>query len=249
MDQAPTSLQNEILDGLPLQERDRLRPELHPVTFVMHQVLHESGIPVEHVYFPLSGLVSLTARTDEADFVEFGVTGRDGFVGVAAALDIQAVATHRAAVQIPGSGYRLRASLLQGGQKAFPVLSHRCKLYVYLLMVQTAQNAACNARHDISARLARWLLVTHDRTGSDDIPMKQDFLSQSLGVRQASVSTASKAFQTAGLIRQSRGRVIIDDRAGLEREACSCYRLLETTRLKLLRQRDLLYAETQTMGS
>lgn len=224
---------NELLSALPLDELDQLRPDLHAVTFVLRQVLHEIGSPIDDVFFPESGLVSLTADTKDTGLVEVGMTGREGFVGTAVPLNASPSAVHQAIVQIPGSGYRMRAPMFRDALAAMPALRDRCLRYIQFVMVQTAQSAACNARHDMPERLARWLLMSHDRIDSDDLPMTQEFLSYMLGVRRAGVSAVANALQATGAVRLSRGHLTVLDRAGLEDEACSCYRLIEDSRKQI----------------
>ena len=189
---------------------------------------------MEHVYFPEIGLASLTADTGDNGFVEVGMTGREGIVGVAALLNPEAVAVHRALVQVGGAALRIRSADLRGLVEQVPALRDRCLRYLQVLMVQTSQAAACNARHELPERLARWLLMTRDRVDSDEVPMTQEFLSYMLGVRRAGVSVVAGALQAQGLIQQSRGRMTILDRAGLEKEACPCYRLIEDSRRRIM---------------
>ena len=228
-----TVFRNELLSALPSDELDQLCPDLHPVTFVLRQVLHEVGSPMDDVFFPDSGLVSLTADTKDTGLVEVGMTGREGFVGTAVPLNAKASSVHQAIVQIPGAGHRMRAPVFRDALAAMPVLRDRCLRYVQFVMVQTAQSAACNARHDMPERLARWLLMSRDRIDSDELPMTQEFLSYMLGVRRAGVSAVANALQATGAIRLSRGNLTVLDRAGLEEEACSCYRLIEDSRKQI----------------
>ena len=232
-DSQPT-IRNELLSALPPEELERLRPHLQRVTWVIEQELHEAGAPMEYVYFPDSGLVSMIADTGDSGFVEVGMTGREGMVGVAALLNPEAIAVHRALVQIGGGALRIRSDALRGVIEQVPALRGRCLRYLQFLMVQTAQAAACNARHELSERLARWLLMVRDRADGDDVPMTQEFLSYMLGVRRAGVSVIASALQSQGLIQQPRGRMAILDRAGLEKEACSCYRLIEGSRRQIM---------------
>ena len=117
-----------------------------------------------------------------------------------------------------------------------PALRDHCLRYVQFVMVQIAQSAACNARHDMPERLARWLLMSRDRIDSDELPMTQEFLSYMLGVRRAGVSVVANALQSTGVIRLSRGHLTVLDRAGLEEEACSCHQLIEDSRRSIIGQ-------------
>jgi CRP-like cAMP-binding protein len=227
-------LRNELLAGLPAEEVERLRPHLRHVSLVMGQVLQEADAPVEYVFFPQEGLVSVIADTCDNGAVEAGLTGREGMLGASVLLAPEAPAAQRAIVQAPGHAVRMAAPALREAVEHCPVLRDRCLRHVQVMLVQAAQGAACNARHELPERLARWLLMTRDRLDTDDLPMRQDFLAQMLGVRRAGVSVVATALQSTGTIRQGRGRIVILDRAGLEDQACNCYRLIEDNRRRIM---------------
>ena len=229
-----TEFRNELLASLPRSEIEVLAPQLRLVSVVSQQVLHERGNPVEDVYFLESGVVSLTADTGDVALVEVGMTGREGLVGASAVLTERALSIHRGLVQQPGSAHRMGAPAMRAAMVSLPEFRRRCFCHVHLTMVQAAQSAACNARHGLPQRLARWLLRSHDRAESDELPMTQEFLSYMLGVRRAGVSVVTNALQGSGIIRQSRGRLTILDRARLEAEACACYRLVEDSRAQIM---------------
>jgi len=181
-----------------------------------------------------SGIASLSADTLDEGQVEVGLTGREGFVGASVVLNPNAFAVHRAFVQVSGSAYRMSAVAFRASIQQSDRLRDHCLRYVELLMVQTSQAAACNARHNLPERLARWLLMTRDRVDTDDLPVTQEFLSIMLGVRRAGVSLAANALQAVGLIRQSRGRITIIDNAGLKAASCDCYRIIQQSRDRIL---------------
>ena len=230
----PRPFRNALLSTIPQTELDQLRGELQPVSFVMEQCLHEAGNLIEDVYFPEFGLISLTADTQDDGLVEVGVTGREGLVGTSVLLNPDAIAIHKAFVQIPGAGFRLRAATMRQLMDELPVLHDRCLRYVQFVMVQTAQSAACNARHELPRRLARWLSTSRDRVDTDELPITQEFLSYMLGVRRAGVSVVVGALAAKNVIRQSRGMLTVIDRAQLAREACSCYQIIEDSRQVIL---------------
>ncbi len=225
---------NHLLRLMPQDVRETLRSHMSPVTMVLSQVLHEVRVPIEDVYFVEEGLVSLTADTRDNGSVEVGMTGREGVVGISVLLNSQAVAYHRAFVQVPGTALRMRASVLRDLSERYPVVRDVCLRYLQVMMFQASQAAACNARHELPERLARWFLMTHDRVVSDSLPMTQEFMALMLGVRRAGVSVVANALQAQGLIRQSRGHIEILDRAGLEQESCSCYRQIEECRKQVM---------------
>jgi CRP-like cAMP-binding protein len=225
---------NKLLAALPVGDIERLRQHLHRVPLVLEQVLHEVGHPLENVYFVEDGLVSLTANTGDNGLVEVGMTGREGLVGTAALLSPHSHAIHRALVQIGGSAWRMQSAVLREMMEQSPALRDRCFRYLQVVMAQTSQSAACNARHALPERLARWLLMSRDRADGDTIPMTQEFLSYMLGVRRAGVSIAVTALHARGLIQQSRGHMTILDRVGLEQQSCTCYRLIEDSRKQIM---------------
>ena len=225
---------NRILASLPDAERDQLHPMLQPANLALQQVLHDVGKPVEALFFVDSGLVSVTADTQDHGQVEIGMIGREGFTGGQMLLYPNGLAIHRSFVQIPGNARVLQAPDFLHALQTLPVFRERCQRALHFLMVQTSQAAACNARHELPERLARWLLMSHDRMDGDTLPMKQEFLSYMLGVRRAGVSTVVGGLQEAGLIRTARGQVTIVDRDRLEEEACSCYEIIERSRQEIL---------------
>ena len=225
---------NGLLRGLPADELAVVQGHLHHVPLVLRQVLHAAGAPIHDVYFIEDGLTSLTAAAGDGAEVEVGLTGREGMVGLAALLMDDAVAVHRSFMQVPGSAWRMQSSVFREAISRCPTLRDRCMRYVQFMLVQTAQAAACNARHGLPERLARWLLLAMDRTGEGELPITQEFVSYMLGVRRAGVSVVANELQEAGLIRQSRGRVILLDRAGLEARACSCYRIINESRARIM---------------
>ena len=228
------NFRNDLLRSLPAGQLERLRPYLTPVTLVLFQVLHEFDTPIDETYFIESGLVCLTANTYDNGQVEVGMTGREGFVGLSALLNPAPISVHRALVQVPGRAYRIQTAVFRELVDQLPALRDHCLRYVQVMLVQNSQIAACNARHDLSERLARWLLMSWDRIGTDELPMTQEFLSYMLGVRRAGVSVVTNALQAQGLIRQSRGRITLLDRAGLEARACTCYRVVERSRVRIM---------------
>jgi len=196
--------------------------------------LSSYGALIEDVYFVQEGLVCLTADTGDNGYVEVGMTGRDGLVGASVLLDPDAVSAHRLLVQVPGHALRMRAAVLREAIEQCPVLHDRCLRYLQVLMIQASQSAACNARHEMPERLARWLLMTRDRVDTDELPILHEFLAQMIGVRRAGVSIVASALQATGAIRQGRGRITVLDRARLEAEACHCYHFTEAHRRRIM---------------
>ena len=229
-----SAFRNEVLQSMPAEVLDAIRPYLARVTLVLSQVLHEVGAPIDNVYFVEEGLVSLTADTQDTGLVEVGMIGHDGVAGLSALLVPGAVAYHRVFVQAPGFAFRMRATILRDMSDRHPVLRDRCLRLQQLMLNEVSQSAACNARHELPKRLARWLLIARDRLDSDEVPMTQEFMAFMLGVRRAGVSVVANALHEQGLIRQTRGRIVVLDRARLEAQACPCYRLMEDCRRQIM---------------
>jgi CRP-like cAMP-binding protein len=235
--EARPPFRNCLLAALAPAALEALRPHLlGPVELAQGQTLHTRGYPIRDVFFPEAGLASLTAGTLDGD-VEVAVTGREGLVGAAVLLDPEAVATHQAFVQIPGAAWRVPTPALRRAVEQSPALREHLLRYVHSLMAQSGQTAACNARHTVPQRLARWLLMAHDRVEGDELALRQEAVSLMLGVRREGVSVAAGALQASGLIRQSRGRITVLDRPGLEAAACGCYRAFRDSQERILGRR------------
>jgi CRP-like cAMP-binding protein len=228
---------NQILARLRTAELGRLRPHLQRVTLVLGQVLQEDGQPIEDVYFLEDGLASLVADTGPAGPVEVALIGREGLVGVEALLAEEAVASYRAFLQVAGTGFRIRAEVLRAALDDLPGVRACCRRHFQALLVQMAQGAACNARHPLVERLARWLLKSQDRLGGEDIPITQETVALMLGVQRSGVTLAASKLQEAGLIGYARGRITVRDRAGLEAAACACHRIERDKLARILRPR------------
>lgn len=193
-----------------------------PFTLELADVLYEVGTTTKHVYFPIDGFISLLAEVDGGSVLEVGMVGREGLLGIHVALGLSR-SPIRALVQGPGPAWRVPVGPFRkilGGSGA---LQRGLNHYVSVLMAQLASSAACARYHMIGPRLARWLLMSQDRAGSDRFFMTQDFLSYMLGVRRVGVTSAASKLQRGGLIEYRRGEMQVIDRAGLEAAACSCY--------------------------
>jgi CRP-like cAMP-binding protein len=233
-DSSRTAFRNDILSALPITEIELLFPQLNHVTLVSGQALYEPNSPVTDVFFVEEGVVSLTADTHDSGHVEVGLTGREGFVGASVLLNPEPHSVHRAFTQAAGGAYRVSSAAMRSAIDRSAILRDRCLRYVEMLMVQSSQVAACNARHNLPERLARWLLMVRDRIDSDTLPMTQEFLSVMLGVRRSGVSVAAGTLQAGGYIRALRGQIRIVDHAGLEAASCDCYRIIRESQKRIL---------------
>ncbi|MDZ7938952.1 MAG: Crp/Fnr family transcriptional regulator [Rhodoferax sp.] len=188
----------------------------------LRQVLWEPGDVLAYVYFPLQGYVSLIATTDGVRAIEVGMVGAEGVLGAALGLGV-ARAMVQALVQEDGQALRVRAQEFSHLLVSCSSLMQVVGRFTYFAMGQLANGCACVRFHRVEQRLARWLLMSHDRSPGDVFPMTHVFLSAMLGVRRVSVTNAATAMHTAGLIDYHRGVVRVVYRAGLEAAACSCY--------------------------
>lgn len=215
---------NRILGALPAEELEQLLPSLESVPLVEAMPIYEPFKTITHVYFPITGVVSMVSEM-EAGTVEVATVGREGMTGLPLALHATTMGS-RAFVQVPGHAYRMRSADMITAMRASPRFERLVYRYVLALYEQTAQHAACNRLHALEERCARWLLMTHDRMEGDVLPLKQVFLAQMLGVHRPAVTLAAGALQKAGVIRYTRGRVTILDRAALEHASCECYEII-----------------------
>jgi CRP-like cAMP-binding protein len=212
---------NRILAALPPAEYNRISTALEPFALAVHTVLYEADTPISHVYFPTSGCVSMVNVMAEGA-VEIGTIGFEGFAGLPLLLDDDRMPT-RAFVQLTGSSYRMQAEPFQKSLEHNPAFERLLNRHSLALFNQAAQSVACNRLHTLESRCARWLLMTHDRMRLEPFNLTHEFLSYMLGVHRPAVTLAAGVLQRAGLIRYTRGKVTVLDRAGLEAVACACY--------------------------
>lgn len=214
---------NFLLQTLSPGELDRLMPLLERVPLVPRRVLQHGGLPIEHLFFIEEGLVSVLAKVDERNAAEVWLIGRDGAVGGTVLLGGD-TADLTYFVQIGGSALKLAVDDLDAIAHELPGLTQALKGYLHVSLMQSSQGAACSLRHAFMPRLARWLLMAHDRSDMDRLPITQDLVARSLGVRRPTVSCAFKDLEAKGVFAKDRGMVHILDRPLLERIACRCYR-------------------------
>jgi len=220
-----TPADNFLLAALPRKDYRHLIDDLEQVTLTYGEVLYEPGEQIKHVYFPNDSVVSLLTLVDQHRALEVGLVGREGIVGIPLALGIS-ISPVRALVQGTGTAMRMNAASFIKELRQSHALQRALHRYTYSLMAQITQTAACNRFHVIEARLARWLLMTHDRVQSGAFRLTQEFLAQMLGVRRVGVTKAARTLQQDGLISYSRGNITILDRKGLEAASCSCYEIV-----------------------
>jgi len=216
------AVSNALIGCLPARDHARALERCESVELVFGAILCEPGQQYRHVHFPLTGFISLVATVDGHKPLEMGLIGNEGMLGATVALGV-GNAPQRGVVQGSGTALRMTVAHLRADLHDSVALRRTINRYLYVLMAQLSQTAACTRFHAIEARLARWLLMTHDRAHRDHFYLTHDFLADMLGVRRSAVTIAAGALQRRELISYSRGRIVIQDRKGLEVASCECY--------------------------
>ena len=222
LDTTEVPVVNRLIEGLPRRERQRFLQQCETVDLTFGDILCEPEQPFAHVYFPLRGFISLVATLTGHQPLEMGLIGNEGALGATLVLGVNA-APMRAVVQGKGTALRMSAAQLRQELRDSPRLERRLSHYLYVLMAQLSQSAACSHFHEIEPRLARWLLMTHDRAHADHFHLTHEYLAEMLGVRRSGVTIAAGVLQSRKLISYSRGEITIIDRKGLEAVSCECY--------------------------
>jgi len=213
---------NRVLKKVPPSRLRRLRKHLKEVTLARRDSLHKPNTPFRYVYFPETAMVSLLTVLMDGTETEVASIGREGIVGLPAFLGAKKC-MRGSSCQMPGTAFRLPASVLLKETRHGGPLSDALHSYALALFAQLAQLATCNRRHTIEQRCCCWLLMTHDRVEGDEFYVTHEFLSQMLSARRSGVTVIAGTLQRAGLISYRRGQIKILDRKGLEKTACECY--------------------------
>jgi CRP-like cAMP-binding protein len=213
---------NRLIESLPGRERRRLLKYCEAIDLVFGCTLCEQDQHFRYVYFPLTGFISLVTVLGDHPPLEIGLIGNEGMLGATLILQLSA-APMRAIVQGSGTALRITTAHLRRELLHCPSLLRKLNHYIYILMVQLSQTVACTHFHEIEPRLARWLLMTHDRANSDHFHLTHEFLATMLGVRRSSITIAAGALQQRKLIHYTRGEIHILNRTGLEAASCECY--------------------------
>lgn len=219
-------MENRLLACLPEEDYRRLSPHMERVSLDhgRHTIVPDE--PIKDIYFPLDCLLSMVTILEDGSTVESGTIGREGMSGIPVLLDAKTT-TMPTFAQIPGDALKVKASTLKAMYDEGGALQKLLNRYMHTVIVTGSQSTACNARHNVEERLCRWLLMSSDGVGSDELNLTQEFLATMLGVRRPGVSQAAGVLQEAGLIRYHRGLIQILDRKGLEEAVCECYRIVK----------------------
>lgn len=214
---------NRLLDMMSEADADRVLKRSERVHQPLRTIVAEMGEAPPFAIFPLTSVVSVTIPLHDGSAIEAGSIGNEGMSGI----DLQTrrpLCVYRGIIQIDGEALRVPAGDFRRMLAESDDLAELVKLYTLTIIHQAGQSAACNLRHNIEERMARWLLMTHDRVGQDEFYLTQEFLGVMLGIRRQSVSLTAATLHEAGMIRYNRGSMKILDREGLERVSCECYR-------------------------
>jgi CRP-like cAMP-binding protein len=232
MDNSLDPRANKLLAALPPADWQRWMPQLELVTLPLGKVLHESGGPLGHVYFPTTAIVSLLYVMASGDSAEIAIVGNEGLVGISLFMGGESTPS-RAVVQSEGEAYRLSSRAIKE-EFTFPCVMQLLLRYTQALITQMAQTAVCNRHHTLDQQLCRWLLLSLDRLQGNQLVMTQELIANMLGVRRQGVTAAAHRLQEDGVIRYGRGRITVLDRPGLEQRTCECYSVVRNEYERLL---------------
>ena len=223
---------NRFLARLPEAEYRRLLPLLEPVELEVGQVLYEARGPIDYAYFPTGAVLSALTVMRDGNAIEVATVGHEGLVGHYGFGG--KTSPHKVIAQVAGEALRIASRSLHEVAATDGPLKDLLTAYHIAFMAQVSQSVACNGLHRLEQRCCRWLLMSRDRVGSDDIRLTHEYLAMMLGARRASVTDALQPLQEAGLVRCERGRIVILDGAGLEARSCECYAVVRDEYDRLL---------------
>src|SRR5215510_12816166 len=216
---------NRLLLALPSRNLKRLMPELEHVRYERGQTLIDADSPLDHVFFPDSGVISVLAVYSNGQAIEMATIGREGCTGVQAVFGAKS-SSARYFAQIPGTSAKMSRRAFAQAMRSMPAFQRVATAYVQAFLEQVMISAACNGAHNVKQRLARWLLMMRDRSDDDGLPVTQDLLAEMLGVQRPTITNVLREIHRAGLVEPSRQRVTIRNRQGLVGESCECYELV-----------------------
>jgi CRP-like cAMP-binding protein len=218
---------NRLLLALPIRNLKRLMPELEHIPCQRGQVLVDADSSLDHVFFPNSGVVSVVAVYADGSIIEMATIGREGCTGAQAVFGAKN-SSAQLLVQVPGTAARMSRAAFTRAMQSMPSFRKLIYAYVQAFLEQVMVSVACNGAHALTQRLARWLLMMHDRNDDDVLPISQNLLAEMLGVQRPTITNAARELEAAGLITRGRREVTIIDRQGLTEACCECYQLVRT---------------------
>ncbi len=221
----PIQTSNRLLAALPKKEYEHCYPKFERVELIYGNTIYKTGAIIRHVYFPESGIVSLLSTVNDTSTLEVGIVGSEGMLGLPVFLGAKTT-NNLALVQGAGFAQRMTTADFLAECASGDEMTRILKRFTQSLMTQTEQSAVCNRYHPIESRLARWLLMTHDRMKSGKFQITQEFLSNMVGVRREAVNKAARALHEQGLISYNRGKLLILDLKGLKAIVCDCYKII-----------------------
>lgn len=216
---------NDLIRRLPYRSRSLLVGRCDDVRLNPRQMLQERHLPLQYAYFLERGAASLTARAGDCLSVEIQTVGAKDFIGIPLILGMR-VSPHRCVVQVPGRALRIEADVLLELVRRDIEIQKLLLWYVQAILIQSSQLAACNSRHSLQQRLARWLLVTQDKLSSHQIPFTHRCMAQALGVRRAGITSTMGEMEARGIIKRGRAQIEILDSSRLEELSCRCHRVI-----------------------
>lgn len=216
---------NRLLLALPVDDLERLMPNLEHVACQREQILIDADGSLDHIYFPDSGVISVVAVYANGDIIEMATIGREGCSGLQAVFGAKASSV-RLLVQIPGTAAKMPRTAFARALESIPSFHDVMIRYVQAFLEQVLVSGACNGAHSLKQRLARWLLMMRDRSDEDSLAITQDLLAEMLGARRPSITRAIRELERAELIEPTRRQVTILDRQGLQKASCECYQLV-----------------------
>lgn len=219
------ALKNHLLAALPKDEFAHLEPHLELISLPLGKVIYESGDKMTHVYFPTTAIISMLYIMENGGTAEIGIAGNNGLIGSALFMGSESTSS-RAVVQSTGDAVRIKAEALQSEFDRGGLFQKVLLRYTQTLMTQISQTAVCNRLHTVDQQLCRWLLINHDQMETNKLVMTQELIANMLGVRREGVTIAARKLQEKGLIKYSRGTIIMTNRKGLEEASCECYQIV-----------------------
>ena len=200
-------------------------PELEQIRCQRGQVLMDTDSPLDHVFFPDSGVISVVAVYSDGSVIEMATIGREGFTDVKAVFGAKH-SSARLLIQIPGSAAKMSRAAFTRAMESMPSFRSLMFAYAHAFLEQVMVSVACNGAHSLKQRLARWLLMMRDRSDDDALPITHDLLAEMLGVQRPTITIAARELERAGLIARGRRQVTILKRQGLTKASCECYQLV-----------------------